>query len=120
MGGTSKFARLHARTIVLAACAAILLFSRPASARLFEQPFLFAVPTVTTSASLTGDFGGDGHLDLLLAPSGTATVYRGDGALNFSSIQSFSYAPAPSDVALGDVNGDGKPDLVTPGLVKLN
>jgi hypothetical protein len=71
------------------------------------QPFSVAV----------GDFNGDGKPDLATANffSNTATVLLGDGTGNFATAAS-SPEPVgtqPQSVAVGDFNGDGKPDLAT-------
>lgn len=78
----------------------------------------------------TGDINGDGHIDLIAsapeAPSGSGEVrvYYGDGAGNFdrdfsgdiggpdriSGLSSFS--PVGSEIAVGDIDGNGYDDIV--------
>jgi FG-GAP-like repeat/PASTA domain len=70
-----------------------------------------------------GDLNGDGKLDIAAAnfgvvgraPATRATVSlflnRGDG--RFPSRRDYAGGPGPRSVAIGDLNGDGKPDLVT-------
>jgi hypothetical protein len=67
----------------------------------------------------TGDFNGDGNLDLLIANTETPylTILLGDGKGGFtpsphSPFDTRSY-PHVHGVAVGDFNGDGKPDAVT-------
>jgi FG-GAP-like repeat len=69
-----------------------------------------------------GDFNGDGKLDIALAstncqfvpcPPGVATVFNGNGDGTFASPANFSTAPAPFFIVAGDINGDGKLDLIT-------
>ena len=70
----------------------------------------------TNPASLAvGDFDGDGNADVAIANYGsnTVTVLLGDGAGGFSAapFSPFAVGSYPYSVALGDFNGDGKPDL---------
>jgi hypothetical protein len=66
------------------------------------------------------DVNGDGHLDLISANGGSKTklgssvsVLLGNGDGTFASPLNFSVGARPTDVAVGDFNGDGRPDLVT-------
>jgi hypothetical protein len=65
-----------------------------------------------------GDFNGDGKLDLAVSNFGngfgnTLSVLLGDGAGNFT-LSSFPVTgTGPLSVATGDLNGDGKLDLVS-------
>jgi hypothetical protein len=71
-------------------------------------------------ALLLADFNGDGHLDLATgnaragegATMGNATVYPGDGAGDFGSAIELLLPHSPSGLAAGDLDGDGRLDLV--------
>ena len=76
----------------------------------------FAVGTAPQSIA-TGDFNGDGKLDLVTANSGanTITVLLGNGSGKFTTAAGspFSVGATPVFVAVGDFNGDGHADIVT-------
>lgn len=64
----------------------------------------------------TADLNGDGHADIVTTnlDGDSATVLLGDGHGGFHEAPGspFKTAPAPWEVAIADVNRDGKPDLV--------
>jgi len=63
------------------------------------------------------DLNGDGRLDIVTANNGTATVgvLLGQAGGTFAAVTTYATAPRsqPSDVRVGDVNGDGRLDIVT-------
>jgi hypothetical protein len=69
------------------------------------------------SSVAVADFNGDGKLDLAIADSesNAVTVLLGNGAGGFTAASGspFPVGALPSTVAVGDFNGDGKPDLAT-------
>ncbi|TGE05326.1 FG-GAP-like repeat-containing protein [Hymenobacter fodinae] len=65
-----------------------------------------------------GDITGDGHIDLLTANYGaasgsTVSVYLGDGKGAFAPGAAIPVGTAPTNVLLGDVDGDEDLDVVT-------
>ena len=62
------------------------------------------------------DFDRDGHLDLVVANSGSnsVSVLLGDGKGHFAVKTDFSVGANPRKLAVGDLNHDGRADIVTP------
>jgi FG-GAP-like repeat len=72
------------------------------------------------TAVVTGDFNGDGNLDLAIANGncvsgncndGTVSILLGNGDGSFRAHVDYATGTDPSAVAAGDFNGDGKLDL---------
>lgn len=63
----------------------------------------------------TGDFNGDGHLDVVTANSDAAfiSILMGNGDGSFAPSDDMNIGQTPVFVRATDVNGDGKLDLVT-------
>ncbi len=101
---------------------------------------IFAPTSAASGASQSialGDVDGDGKLDLALETNGLAgggasgfqvSIFLGTGTGTiFKPMSAFSFTPsipsasgaAKMSIALGDVNGDGKPDLAI-GVASLN
>jgi hypothetical protein len=76
------------------------------------------VAAVVASPLVAADFDGDGKLDLAVAGEASVGVLLGKGDGSFQPVKSSAVPPPakPSvhwlDVVGGDVDGDGKPDLV--------
>jgi hypothetical protein len=74
------------------------------------------IGTIAFSALAVADVNGDGNLDLVGGAGGTLTVLANDGAGSFSvvpgAIDANPQVTAVSSLALGDIDGNGTPDLV--------
>jgi hypothetical protein len=81
----------------------------------FQQPRGFYTDLMGSSVA-AADFNGDGKLDLAIAnsvlPNGYVTVLDGDGQGGFTKVGQFASGINSKCVAVGDLNGDGRPDLV--------
>jgi len=83
----------------------------------FGDPASFATGSGPYSVTL-GDVNGDGRLDIVTAnrSDSNVSVLLGNGNGTFQGQQTFTTGSSglnPRGVALGDVNGDGRPDIVT-------
>jgi hypothetical protein len=87
------------------------------------------------SSIRTADFNGDGNLDLVVVNNkdgdifgkgggiigrnpmlGSASVLLGNGDGTFQAPRNFSAGVSPQSVAVGDFNGDGRPDIAVSGI----
>jgi hypothetical protein len=61
----------------------------------------------------TGDFNGDGKLDLAVANSGgsTVSILLGNGDGTFQPAVGYTVGSQPVNISIADFNGDGKQDL---------
>ena len=84
----------------------------------FQSQQTFATGNGPQSVTL-GDVNGDGRLDLITANSGVSivsgnvSVLLGNGNGTFAAQTTFTTGNLPRIVTLGDVNGDGKLDIIT-------
>jgi FG-GAP-like repeat/FG-GAP repeat len=86
--------------------------TRPTSVVALATPSDFVTGEGSASVA-TGDFNGDGKIDLVVANSGSnnVSVLLGNGDGTFQAAVDYNAGTAPDFVAVGDFNGDGKLDL---------
>ena len=81
----------------------------------FDVPIVYALPTYPFDIK-AGDLDGDGNLDLAVSNGNGASVFRNTsipGSISFAPrLDVFAGSDWPISLALGDIDGDGKPDLV--------
>ncbi len=76
------------------------------------QPLITNAPVLSVSRLKAVDLDGDGFLDLLAMSSTSLQVLHGVGDGTFIVTNTYSFGTVtPSDMAIGDFNGDGKTDV---------
>lgn len=96
-----------------------LLFQDPAQAGRWLPAKVLATGDETARALAIGDLDGDGRPEILVAnqgpshrPGSLAIFHDGGEPGNYALQQLYAGYWGPRSVAIGDVNGDGLPDLV--------
>jgi hypothetical protein len=84
----------------------------------FQPAMNIALP-LPMSAVVAADFDGDGRMDLAITvvtnpvtTAGGVAVLLGNGDGTFQAPATFAAGKQPIPIAVGDFNGDGKPDLI--------
>lgn len=65
-----------------------------------------------STAMALADFNADSHLDMAVGTAQVVSVFLGDGSGAFSLSHAYLLGRDISSLAAGDMNGDGRPDLV--------
>ncbi len=78
--------------------------------RSFER---FDLDTLGARFAAVDDFDGDDDLDLVSGGGGSLSFFQGDGAGNFALVNTTSIQSSIHSLVTGDVNGDGRVDVVT-------
>ncbi len=91
-----------------------VLLQNPASHGSFLAPVSYAIATQDLPQSiLLADLEGTGKLDIVIGGQGNVTVLLHDPANPGKFLPASIYAAAgANEIAIADVNGDGKPDIV--------
>src|SRR5437773_3506169 len=79
----------------------------------FQAAQRFSVGAAESESLATGDFNGDGKVDLVVANAGSndVSVLLGNGDGTFQAARTFPVGNRLEFVAVGDFNGDGKLDV---------
>jgi uncharacterized protein (TIGR03437 family) len=80
----------------------------------FQPGVIVATFPVAGGSVNTGDFNGDGKLDLVVV-SGSLSVFLGNGNGAFANPIQYPSPLSTQGVLVADINRDGKPDLVVGG-----
>ena len=95
---------------------ALLAVGGATATSLFGAPQPYATGAHAHGVSVA-DLDGDGHGDLVVANAGASTigVLRGKGDGTFTTAATISLEPGatPKMAAVGDLDGDGRPDIVS-------
>ncbi|HUR29648.1 MAG TPA: VCBS repeat-containing protein [Planctomycetota bacterium] len=77
-----------------------------------------SIPLPTNGATLISpaDFDADGKLDFALASTQELSIMRGDGLGGFVRVHAVALGNSAKQIAVGDLDRDGRPDVVAVGF----
>jgi RHS repeat-associated protein len=87
----------------------------------FASSLEFVTGTTPNSVSI-GDFDGDAKLDLVLVNYGANSISTlrnttsAPGSISFAAKSDYATGTSPKSVSIGDLDGDGKPDIAAPNI----
>lgn len=98
----------------------IVYLQDPANPGKFLSPVRYDLGGVGAAVSIAaGDLNGDGQPDLVTADMGSGSVsvllQDGTGSGHFLPAVTYAAGAGAASVAIGDLNGDGKPDIAVAG-----
>ncbi len=112
-------------SLLLTAAASVLLTCNPLHAASIFASTNIGLPGLAYSSVAWGDLDGDGRRDLLLTGSDTAfnnfsAIMKNSGSGLLTNINAGIPGLSSSAVAWGDMDNDGKPDLLLTGLTGID
>ena len=91
----------------------LVLSAQPDSAISFQDPKVFGIDSANPPRTvLSGDWNGDGKIDLAALAGLTLWIFQGDGAGGFRPAAKLQLEHQPVYVVAADLNSDGRTDLL--------